>query len=73
MLVELCASNYAMYDGFVNGIDDILKISITYCEKTIICIMFQISKIRTLAKKKKNHFNNNIKSKWTPINLSLKI
>jgi hypothetical protein len=51
MLVELCASNYAMYDGFVNGTDDIFKVSITYCEKTIICIMFQISKIRTLAKK----------------------
>ncbi len=33
MLVELCASNYALFDGLVNGIDGILKVSITYCEK----------------------------------------
>jgi len=40
MLVELCASNYATSNGLVNGVDDILKTSITYCEKTIIWIMF---------------------------------
>ncbi len=25
MLVELCANNYATYDGLMNGVDDILK------------------------------------------------
>jgi hypothetical protein len=33
MLVELCASNYALFDGLVNGIDGIFKVSTTYCEK----------------------------------------
>jgi hypothetical protein len=45
MLVELCASNYATFDGLVNGINDILKTSTTYCENTIIWIMFQNSKL----------------------------
>jgi hypothetical protein len=46
MLVELCVGNYATYNGLMNGVDGILKTSITYCEKTIIWIMFQNSKIR---------------------------
>jgi hypothetical protein len=55
-------------NGFVNGIDGIFKASITYCEKTIIWIMFQNSKIRILIREKYNHYyNNNIDSKWTPI------
>jgi hypothetical protein len=41
MLVELCVGNYATCDGLVNGIDGILKTSTTYCDKTIIWIMFQ--------------------------------
>jgi len=41
MLIELCVGNYATFDGLVNGANDILKTSITYCEKTIIWIMFQ--------------------------------
>jgi hypothetical protein len=36
MLVELRISNYATYDGHVNGVDDIFKASTTYCDKTII-------------------------------------
>jgi hypothetical protein len=40
MLVELCASNYAMYDGFVNGINGIFKTSTKHCDKTIIWIKF---------------------------------
>jgi len=40
ILVELCANNYATSNGLVNGIDDIFKASRTYCEKTIIWIMF---------------------------------
>jgi hypothetical protein len=57
-----------MYDGLVNGVDDIFKASTTYCDKTIIWIMFQFFKIGTLTKKKKNHYyNNNIESKWTLI------
>jgi hypothetical protein len=66
MLVELCAGNCATFDGLVNGTDGILKTSTTYCEKTIIWIMFQNSKIRTLTRKKYSHYyNNNIESKWT--------
>jgi len=45
MLVELCVGNYATYDDIVN------KTSITYCDKTIIWIMFQNSKIGTLTRK----------------------
>jgi len=40
MLVELCVSNYATHDGFMNGVDGIFNTSTTYCEKTIIWIMF---------------------------------
>ncbi len=36
--------------GLVNGVDGIFKTSTTYCEKTIIWIMFQNSKIGTLTK-----------------------
>ncbi len=46
MLVELHVGNYATYDGLVN------KTSTTYCDKTIIWIMFQNSKIGTLTKRK---------------------
>ena len=53
MLVELCAGNYATYDGFVNGAYGIFKTLTTYCEKTIIWIMFQNYKIGTLTKEKK--------------------
>jgi hypothetical protein len=42
MFVELCAGNYAMYDGIVNGVDGIFKAFPTCCNKTIIWIMFQI-------------------------------
>jgi len=44
MLVELCVNNYATSNGLVNGADHIFKASTTYCEKTIIWIMFQNSK-----------------------------
>jgi hypothetical protein len=40
MLVDLCVGNYATSNGLVNGVDDIFKTSTTYCEKTIIWIMF---------------------------------
>jgi hypothetical protein len=40
MLVEFCADNYATSNGLVNGVDGIFKASTTYCEKTIIWIMF---------------------------------
>ncbi len=49
MLVELCVGNYATSDGLVNGVDGIFKTSTTYCEKTIIWIMFHNSKIETLT------------------------
>ncbi len=68
MLVELCADNYATFNGLVNGTNGIFEALTTYCEKTIIWIMFQNSKIGTLIKEKYNHYyNNNIDSKRTPI------
>jgi hypothetical protein len=68
MLIKLCVGNYVTFNGFWNGVDDILKDSTTYCEKTIIWIMFENFKIGTLTKKNKNHYyDNNIQSKWTPI------
>jgi hypothetical protein len=73
MLIELCAGNYAMYDGFVNGIDGIFKVSITYCEKTIICIMFQISKIRTLTRKNIVIITTTLNQNGHELNLSSKI
>jgi hypothetical protein len=68
MLAELCVGNYAKFNGLVNGVNGIFTWSTTYCEKTIIWIMFQISKIETLMREKYNHYyDNNIESKWTLI------
>jgi hypothetical protein len=50
MLVELCVDNHTTYDDLENGTDDILKAWTTNCSKTIIWIMFQNPKIRTLIK-----------------------
>ncbi len=52
MQIELYVGNYATYDGLMNGADGTFKASITYCDKTIIWIMFQNFKIRTLTKEK---------------------
>ncbi len=58
----------------MNGADEILKTLTTYCEKIIIWTMFQNSKIGTLIKEKYIHYyDNNIESKWTPLNLSSNI
>ena len=67
MLVKLCVGNYATFNGFVNEANGIFKTSTTYCEKTIIWIMFQNFKIGTLTRKKYNHYYDNTKSKWTLI------
>ncbi len=68
MLVELCVGNYATSNGFVNGANGIFKASTTYCEKTIIWIMFENCNFGMLTKEKYNrYYDNNIKSKWTPI------
>jgi hypothetical protein len=40
MLLELCGSNYVTFDGLVNEANGIFKTLTTYCEKTIIWIMF---------------------------------
>jgi phosphopantetheine adenylyltransferase len=55
MLVESCVDNYATFDGLVNGVDDIFKASTTYCEKIIIWIMFQNSKIGTITLNQNGH------------------
>jgi len=68
MLVELCVGNYATFDGLVNGTNGMFKAWTTYSEKNIIWIMFQNSKIGTLTRETHSHYyNNNIESKWTPI------
>jgi hypothetical protein len=73
MLVELCASNYVTSNSLVNGANGIFKALTTYCEKTIIWIMFQNSKIRTLTREKYSHYyDNNIESKLTLIELIIK-
>jgi hypothetical protein len=73
MLIELCAGNYAMYDGLVNGTNGNFKTSTTYYDKTIIWIMFQNYQIGTLTRKKQDHYYiNNIESKWTLIELIMK-
>ncbi len=58
MLVELCVSYYATFNGLVNGANGIFKASTAYCKKTIIWIMFQISKIGALTNEKYNHYYN---------------
>jgi hypothetical protein len=35
MLVELCVSNYATFNGLVNGADGIFKTLTTYCKKPL--------------------------------------
>jgi len=44
MLTEICVSNYATSDGLLNGVDGTFETSTTYCEKTIIWIIFRIIK-----------------------------
>jgi hypothetical protein len=70
MLVELCASNYTMYDGIVNGVDGILKESTTYCDETIIRIMFQNFLIGTLIRKKKFIIVTTLNQNGHQLNLS---
>jgi hypothetical protein len=45
MLVELCAGNYATYDGLVNIADGIFKTSTIYCEKPLYGQCFKILKL----------------------------
>jgi hypothetical protein len=72
MLVELCVGNYVTSNGIVNGAIGSFKTS-TYCEKTIIWIMFCNSKIGTLNIYVYSHYyDNNIESKCTPIELIIK-
>jgi hypothetical protein len=70
MLVELFAGNYATYDGLMNVVDGIFKASTTYCDKTIIWIIFQIE---ILTKEKYNNYYNNINQNGHQLNLLSKI
>jgi len=68
MLVELCVCNYATSNGLTNGANGIFKVSKIYCEKTIIWMIFQNYQIGTSIREKYSHYyDNNIESKWTPI------
>ncbi len=73
MFLELCASNYATFNGLVNGAYGIFKTS-TSCEKTIIWIMFQNSKIGTLTREKYSHYyETTLNKNGHQLNLSSKI
>ncbi len=59
MLVELYVGNYATYDGLLNGVGGIFKTLTTYCDKTIIWILFQNFKIKNWQEKNSYYYNNN--------------
>jgi hypothetical protein len=65
--------NYATFDGLVNGGNDIFKASITYCEKTIICKMFQKIEIEILTPKKIVIITTTLNRNGHQLNLSSKI
>jgi hypothetical protein len=68
MLVELCAGNYDVSDGLVNGADGIFKGSTTYSNKSIMWILFFNSKVGSLTREKSVHFYTiEIEKTWTPI------
>ncbi len=48
-VVELCARNYATYDGLLNGIDGVFKTSTSYHNKTIVRILFPNKKNRNVT------------------------
>jgi len=64
MLVELCVANYAMYDGLVNAIYGIFNALTTYCDKTIIWIMFQSCKIWNIDKRKIVIITTTLNQNW---------
>jgi hypothetical protein len=69
----VCWKFYATYDGLVNGVDGVFKISTSCHNKTIVWILFPNPKIRMLAKEKSTHlYTNNIQSNWTPIKSIIK-
>ncbi len=73
MVVELCAENFATYDGFFNGVDGVFKTSTSYHNKTIVWILFPNQKIGVLTRKKSTHFYiDNIQPNWTPIDTIIK-
>jgi hypothetical protein len=69
MLVELYVGKYATSNNFIHGINGIFKTSTIHIVKNpFIWIMFQSFKIGTLTREKYCHYyDNNIESKWTPI------
>ncbi len=73
MLIELCVGNYGMYDGLVNGANDIFKASTIYCDKIIIQIMFQNFKIGTLRRKNTTIITTTLNQNGNQLNLSSKI
>jgi hypothetical protein len=68
MLIELCAGNYAVSDGLVNGADGLFKASTTYLDKSIMWILFSNIKAGTFTREKSSHlYTNEIENDWTPI------
>ncbi len=73
MVVELCAWNYATYDGLVNGANGVFKTSTSYHNKTMVWILFPNQKIGMLVREKSTQlYTNNIQSNWTPIETIIK-
>jgi hypothetical protein len=68
MLIELCAGNYAVSDGLINGADGLFKASTTYLDKSIMWILFSNIKVGTFIREKSSHlYTNEIENDWTPI------
>ena len=69
MLIELCAGNYTIHDGLVNGVDGLFKSSIVMNSKTYIFIEFLNTKVGSLTCLVNAHLykDKTIDSIWTPI------
>ena len=69
MLLELCAGNYATYDGLINGADRFFKTFILINSKIYIFIEFLNIKIGSLTRLANACLYNdkNIDPTWTPI------
>jgi len=73
MLLELYVNNYATYDGIMNRTNNNFKTLTTYCDKTIIWIMFQNSKMEHWRKKNIIIITTTLNQNGHQLNLSSKI
>jgi len=68
MVVELCAGNFATYDGLVMELMEYSKHQHLIITKPQFRFCSQIKKIKVLTREKSTHFYiDNIQPNWTPI------